>query len=160
MASPARHQEHCSCPVPYKSTSTVSDSAWRDIPPLLRTCIFTLKKGFPSLRANRISAFPILRNPIILSRWQTLPSQLEANPTLISQPKLKKNHNPLVCEYLESNREREAEKIQGVDSRTFNTVRVTVLLCLLFSLNVLITRLHLVSQKLPWRLNLPVKTLF
>lgn len=142
--------------LPYKSTSTVSDSAQRDIPPLPFSghASSPWRSASPSPHANRISAFPFLRNPIILWRWWTLPSQLEANPTLISQPKLKK---PTGLRVFGKQQRETGRKDPGIDSRTFNSVRVTVLLHF-FSLECFHHRLHPVSQKLPWRLNLPMKT--
>lgn len=104
--------------LPYKSTSTVSDSAQRDIPPLPFSghASSPWRSASPSPHANRISAFPFLRNPIILWRWWTLPSQLEANPTLISQPKLKKTHwSESVWKAIERNRqERSRDRFQDI----------------------------------------------
>lgn len=118
MANQARHQEQCSCPAPLQKHQHCVRFSTKGHSPtaLLRTCIFTVEKRFPSSHANGISAFPFLRNPIILWRWWTLPSQLEANPTLISQPKLKKPHwSESVWKATERNRqERSRDRFQDI----------------------------------------------
>lgn len=73
-------------------------------------------------------------------------SQLKANPTLISQPKLKRK--PTGLRIFGKQQRGRGRKDPGVDSRTLNGVNVTVLLHLLFSLKCFHHRLHPVSQKL------------